>query len=140
MPAWIDAVEYGKFGRATVTATLFGGMDPSLYADFQKDSQVVVNASENTLKHSGGDYGPAHMASKGLILEVTKASGDVPLGSSGIQVRFETDLVIEGIRPTRIVRIRPAGWPAVQVPKEEYMGDGSNPEVRFPTPAIFPKY
>jgi hypothetical protein len=28
LPAWIDAVEYGKFGRATVTATLFGGMDP----------------------------------------------------------------------------------------------------------------
>jgi hypothetical protein len=36
MPAWIDAVEYGKFGRATVTATLFGGMDASLYADFKK--------------------------------------------------------------------------------------------------------
>ena len=27
MAAWIDAVEYGKFGRATITATLFGGMD-----------------------------------------------------------------------------------------------------------------
>lgn len=36
MPAWIDAVEYGKFGRATVTATLFGGMDESLYADFKR--------------------------------------------------------------------------------------------------------
>ena len=32
MAAWIDAVEYGKFGRATVTATLFGGMDASLIA------------------------------------------------------------------------------------------------------------
>jgi hypothetical protein len=36
MAAWIDAVEYGKFGRATITATLFGGMDDSLYADFKK--------------------------------------------------------------------------------------------------------
>ena len=36
MPAWIDSVEYGKFGTATVTATLFGGMDSSLYADFKK--------------------------------------------------------------------------------------------------------
>jgi hypothetical protein len=140
MPAWIDAVEYGQFGRATVTATLFGGMDASLYADFQKGSQVTVNASENTLKHTGGDYGPAHMASKGSILDVTKASGDVPLGSSGIQIRFETDLIIEGIRPTRIVRIRAANWPLVQVPKEEYLGDGSSGEGRFPTPAIFPKY
>jgi hypothetical protein len=140
MPAWIDAVEYGKFGRATVTATLFGGMDASLYADFQKGDQVLVNGSENTLKHAGGAYGPAHMASKGPILDVTKVSGDPPLGSSGIQIRFETDLVIEGIRPTRVVRMRPAGWPAVQVPREEYVGDSSNAEDRFPTPAIFPKY
>jgi hypothetical protein len=140
MPAWVDAVEYGKFGRATVTATLFGGMDSSLYADFQKDSPVLMNGSENTLKHAGGAYGPAHMASKGTILDVTKASGNPPLGSSGIQIRFETDLVIEGIRPTRVVRVRPASWPQVQVPREEYMGDGSNPEDRFPTPAIFPKY
>jgi hypothetical protein len=140
MPAWIDAVEYGKFGRATVTATLFGGMDASLYADFQKDSQVVVNGAENTLKHAGGAYGPAHMASKGSILNVTKASGDAPLGSSGIQIQFETDLIIEGIRPARVVRVRATGWPQVLVPREEYVGDSSNAEDRFPTPAIFPKY
>ncbi len=140
MPAFVDAVEYGKFGRAIVTVTLFGGMDASLYADFQKDSQVVVNGAENTLKHAGGAYGPAHMASKGSILNITKASGDAPLGSSGIQVQFETDLVIEGIRPTRVVRVRAAGWPQVQVPREEYVGDSSGPEDRFPTPAIFPKY
>ena len=51
MPAWIDAVEYGKFGRATVTATLFGGMDASLYADFKKGVPAMMNAVENTLKH-----------------------------------------------------------------------------------------
>lgn len=140
MPAWIDSVEYGKFGHATVTATLFGGMDPSLYADFQKGGQVIVNGSENTLKHAGGAYGPAHMASRGPILDVMKVPGVVPFGSSGIQVQFETDLIIEGIRPTRVVRICPSSWPQVQVPREEYLGDGSNAEDRFPTPAIFPKY
>ena len=30
-----------------------------------------------------------------------------PLGSSGIQIRFETDLIIEGVRPGRVVRVRP---------------------------------
>ena len=140
MPAWIDAVEYGKFGRAKVTATLFGGMDDSLYADFKKDTPALMNAVENTLKHTHGAYGPAHMASRGSLLEVTKAPGDAPLGSSGIQIRFETDLIIEGIRPGRVVRIRPAGWPEVQVPREEYLNDGANLEERFPTPAIFPKY
>ena len=140
MPAWVDAVEYGKFGRATVTATLFGGMDAALYADFKKDSKVLMNGAENTLKHAGGEYGPAHMASKGPILDVTKATGDVPLGSSGIQIRFETDLIIEGIRPARVVRVRPAGWPQVDLPREEFLGDGNSLEGRFPTPAIFPKY
>ena len=100
-----------------------------------------MNASENTLKHAGGNYGPAHMASKGPILDVTKATGDVPLGSSGFQIRFETDLIIEGIRPGRIVRVRPAGWPEVNIPREEFLGDGKfSHEDRFPTPAIFPKY
>jgi hypothetical protein len=60
MPAWVDAVEYGKFGRATVTATLFGGMDDSLYADFQKGVEAQINGAENTLKHTGGHYGPGH--------------------------------------------------------------------------------
>lgn len=116
-------------------------MAPSLYSDFQKGSRVQMKAAENTLKHSGGGYGPAHMASQGPILDVTKATGDVPLSSSGVQIRFETDLVIEGIRPTRVVRVRSAAWPDVNVPREEDLGDGKfSHEDRFPTPAIFPKY
>ena len=141
MPAHVDNVEYGKFGRAKVTVTLFGGMDPALYADFQKDGQALINAAENTLKHAGGHYGPAHMASKGPIAEVTKLPGSAPMGSSGIQVTMETDLIIEGIRPGKVVRIRAAVWPAVDLPREEYLGDGEfRIEDRFPTPAIFPKY
>ncbi len=138
MAAWIDAVEYGKFGRATITATLFGGMDASLYADFTKGSAALMNPVANTLKHTHGAYGPAHMASKGPLLDVIKLPGTAPLGSSGIQIKFETDLIIEGIRPTRIVRVRPASWPQAQVPREEYLNDSL--EERFPTPTIFPKY
>lgn len=140
MPAWIDAVEYGKFGRAIVTATLFGGMDDSLYTDFKNGSSAMMNAVENTLKHTHGAYGPAHMASRGTILDVTRTEGEAPLGSSGIQIRFETDLIIEGIRPGRVVRVRPGNWPQVQVPREEYLNDASSLEERFPTPAIYPKY
>ena len=140
MPAGIDHVEYGKFGQATVTATLFGGMDESLYADFKKGAGASVNGVENNLKHAGGNYGPAHMASKGTILDVTRTTDNVPVGSSGIQIRFETDLIIEAIRPGRIVRISPANWPLVNLPREEYISDNNNPEDRFPTPAIFPKY
>lgn len=140
MPAWIDAVEYGKFGRAKVTATLFGGMDDALYADFKKGAPAMMNAVENTLKHTHGAYGPSHMASRGSILDVTKTEGTPPLGSSGIQVHFETDLIIEGLRPGRVVRVRVGNWPQVQPPREEFLDDGNNMEERFPTPAIFPKY
>ncbi|MGC4002331.1 MAG: hypothetical protein QM811_03965 [Pirellulales bacterium] len=141
MPAWVDHVEYGKFGRATVTATLFGGMDASLYADFKKDVPTLMAAAENTLKHSAGAYGPDHMAATGTISDVKDSSNDAPFGSSGVQIRFETDLVTEGMRPGRVVRIRPANWPRHAVPREEYLNDGgSSHEERFPTPAIFPKY
>ena len=140
LPAWIDAIEYGKFGRATITATLFGGMDPSLYADFKPGIAALMNGVENTLKHTeGGTAGPTQMAARGKLLDVAKLPGDAPLGSSGIQIRFETDLITEGMRPTRIVRVRPANWPDLHLPREEYIGQGSIDE-RFPAPSLFPKY
>ncbi len=142
MPAWVDAVDYGKFGRATVTATLFGGMDPALYADFKAGITALMNGVENTLKHTeGGTAGPTQMAARGKLLDVTKLPGEAPVGSSGIQIRFETDLITEGMRPTRIVKVRPASWPDVHLPREEYLGNGaSSIDERFPTPAIFPNY
>jgi hypothetical protein len=140
MAGWVDSVEYGRFGRATVTATLFGGMDEALYADFKPGVPAMMNAVENTLKHIHGAYSPAHMASRGSILEVIKVPGEPPLGSSGIQIHFETDLIIEGLRPGRIVRVRPGNWPVVDVPREEYLNDANSIEERFPSPAIFPKY
>ena len=113
--------------------------DESLYADFRKGSRALLAQSENTLKHwAGGTAGTSQMASKGPILDVTKTKGEIPLGSSGIQIDFETDLITEGIRPGRIVRIRPANWPDIHVPREEYLKDSSaTHEDRFPTPAIF---
>lgn len=138
MPAFVDAVEYGKFGEATVTATLFGGMDPSLYADFKKGVTGQMAVSDANLKHFEGWVSHSHMAIRGPILEVTKQDKDVPFGSSGIQIRMKVDLVLEGFRPKRIVRIRPLNWPDDAVPREEYTG--GRKEERFPTSAIFPKY
>ena len=54
---------------------------------------------------------------------------------------FERTFITEGMRPTRGVRIRPADWPDVHLPREEYLNSGNfRHEERFPTPAIFPKY
>ena len=81
------------------------------------------------------------MASKGVILDITKKQNGVSLGSSGIQLSLETNLVTEGFRPGKVIRIRPANWPVLEVPREEYIQqtrDGI--EKRFPTPDIFPQY
>ena len=138
MPAWVDGVEYGQFGSATVTVTLFGGMDSSLYADFQKDIKGQIAASETNLKHEYGTVRQSLVAISGPIVDVIKQDNDIPLGSSGIQIRIQVDQIIEGIRPGRIVRFRPMSWPDDAVPREEYT-EGHLDE-RFPSPDIFPKY
>lgn len=138
MPAWIDSVEYGKFGTATVTATLFGGMDSSLYADFKKGASARMNSVTDRLKHNHGAYGPSHMACRGPILNVIKIDGEIPTGSSGVQIQFKTDLITEGVRPGRIVRVWPGNWPTPNVPREEYINKGLLE--RYPTPDIFPTY
>jgi hypothetical protein len=141
MPGWVDEVEYGKFGRAKVTLTLFGGMDQSLYADFRKDQNATLASSENTLKHwAGGTAGTIQMASKGVIMDISKKEKNIPLGSSGIQLSLETNLVTEGFRPGKVIRIRPATWPVLEIPREEYIDDDRDGiDIRFPTPAIFPE-
>jgi hypothetical protein len=138
MPAFVDAVEYGKYGEATVTATLFGGMAPELYADFKKGGQGQMAASEANLKHMTGNVSHSSRAIRGSILDVTNQDKAAPPGSSGIQIRMKLDVALEGFRPGRIVRIRPMNWPDDSVPREEYTN--SNREERFPSPDIFPKY
>ena len=141
MPGWVDKVVYGKFGRAKISVTLFGGMDQSLYADFKNDQNATLASSENTLKHwAGGTAGTIQMASKGVIREITKKQKGVQLGSSGIHLSLETNLVTEGFRPGKVIRIRPNTWPVLEVPREEYIDDDRDGiDIRFPTPDIFPQ-
>ena len=141
MPGWVDKVVYGKFGRAKISVTLFGGMDQSLYADFKNGQNATLASSENTLKHwAGGTAGTIQMASKGVIREITKKQKGVQLGSSGIHLSLETNLVTEGFRPGKVIRIRPNTWPVLEVPREEYIDDDRDGiDIRFPTPDIFPQ-
>ena len=107
-------------------------MDESLYADFKKDTSALMNAVESNLKHTHGAYSPAHGEQR-PILDVVKTKGEIPFGSSGIQIHFKTDLIIEGIRPGRNIRVRSSHWPNVNIPRENILRE--YPEERFP--AIF---
>jgi hypothetical protein len=74
------------------------------------------------------------------VVNFSTAHGSVELREISTPAIGPADVLL-GIRPTRIVRVRPADWPNVRVPREEYLGDGTfGHEDRFPTPAISPKY
>lgn len=132
MPAHVDAVEHGKFGAATVSVTLFGGMAESLYADFKPKQRGKMAAAEDTLR----TWWPDHDGMDGEIVAVSRDDSDVPLGSSGIQVQFKVPLILEGFRPGSIVRLRPGNWPNVKPPVEERVRSF---EERWPSPAVFLK-
>jgi len=134
MPALVDGVEYGKSGEAAVTATLFGGMDSSLYADFQKGIRVQVCPAAANLKRGVGDHSKSQDAIDGAILDVRRIEGGLPQGSSGIQVRMKLGMVLEGFRAGGVVRIRPMNWPEPAVPREEFF---ESIEDRYPSPDIF---
>lgn len=130
VPARVDAIDYGKFGCATITVTLFGGMDPSLYADFKPGSSVRMAAAEDTLR----TWWPNHDGMNGKIVAVEKSTEPESLASSGVQVKFQVELVLEGFRPGRTIRLGSLSRPDVKPPVEELI---RNFEDRWPSPDIF---
>ncbi|WP_145090123.1 hypothetical protein [Anatilimnocola aggregata] len=116
LPAWIDRVEDNDFGGGMVTLTLFGGMDPSLYADLKatQDKGFGVAAAEKTLRtwfHRGDKK-------IGQVIE-WKESTNPPPGSSGIQIRLKFTELLDGYRPGRVVRVKCHDWIFVTMPPEE---------------------
>lgn len=132
MPARIDNVLQENFGPATITATLFGGMDETLYTDFKPGIGAQMAAAEETLR----TWWPDHDGMDGRIIAVEKNDNEPEFGSSGIQIQFQVPLALEGFRPGRIVRIRPHHWPKVKPPVEELV---KSLEDRWPSPEIFEK-
>jgi hypothetical protein len=87
-------------------------------------------AAESTLR----TWWPDHDGMDGKIVAVGRSESPVPFGSSGIQIKFDVELVLEGFRPGRIVKIRPHSWPKVKPPYEELI---KGPEDRWPGLEIF---
>ena len=132
MPAVVDSIEYGKFGHAKVLVTLFGGMDDSLYKDFTIGSHGQMAVAEDTLR----TYWKDHDGMEGKIESVELLEGEPQFGSSGIQVLYSMNLILEGFRPGRIVRVRPGNWPKAKPPYEENI---KGYDSRWPSPDIFSK-
>ena len=116
LPGWIDSVEDNDFGGGTLTLTLFGGMDPSLYADLKaaQDKGYHVAVAEKTLRTW------FHRSDRklGNVAE-WKETESPPPGSSGIQITMRFTELLDGYRPGRCVRLKCDNWAFVTIPSEE---------------------
>ncbi|MBI1246634.1 hypothetical protein GC197_02175 [bacterium] len=106
----IDAVDNQK---RILTITLFDGIDEKLLEDFQKDRTAHVFVAEPTLQ----TYDQVNDRKSGPILSRTEV--EKRPGSSGVQIQVQPQLLLEGYRPGRIVRVMPTNWPLVTLPTEE---------------------
>lgn len=111
---WIDAVDNQQ---AIVTVTLFGAFDPKLKEMFRvtqttNDTMIAATAEDNLRT-----WDQINDRKRGTWLEA-KEIPVVP-GSSGLQVKFKAELLIEGFRPKRIIRLWPSPWRIDDLPREE---------------------
>jgi hypothetical protein len=117
LPGWVDGVEYEADqpnGTATVSVTLFGGMDASLYDEVTGSRNAQIAVAEPTLRTWRKDQD----SQGGPLLEVRK-SPSPPHGSSGIRLRVRVRQVLEGYRKGGIVRVGVSSFPASVLPPEE---------------------
>jgi hypothetical protein len=107
---WIDAVDNAS---GVVTATLFDAADPSLLKELRVKEHVAASVAEDSLR----TYDQTNDTRRGPVLEL-KAAAAAP-GSSGIQVLFKPDRLLEGYRPKRYLRLFAGGWRVDDLPREE---------------------
>ena len=115
LPAWIDRVDGGK-----LTVTLFSGDQTGLKALFKdegfvpKDRAVYAAVANEELR----TYNPPVDAMRCKVLEVQSAPTDCH-GCSGERWVIEPELLLEGYRKGRVIRLFIDGWPIKDMPKGE---------------------
>ncbi|MFT5468312.1 MAG: hypothetical protein ACI8UO_003421 [Verrucomicrobiales bacterium] len=128
LPGWVKAVDNDT---QIVTITFFDGLDQALFKELTDINPEPLGwptsggakddlAPKGTIavaRHTLMTYDPTNDRKGGNILKI----GEVPTvpGCSGVEIQVECDMLLEGFRPTKIVRFYPASWPFITVPKEE---------------------
>ncbi len=94
-----------------------------------------MNAGQVVLLYDGPKAESAILRPDSSRLEPI-LSVEYPEGSSASGIVRLKNLVLEGFRPGRLVRIRPQVWPKIKPPVEEQI---RSLEDRWPSPDIFKK-
>ncbi len=122
--------EHGLAGRVeaaddktkTLTVTLFDGFDHTLLKDFNqkvlfKEMLVPPFTAVAVAEDSLRAYDPIIDIKRAPIVEIK--SGPTAPGNSGWQITCHPDLMLEGFRPGRIVRLYAGVWGVADLPREE---------------------
>ena len=115
LPAYIETVDNHN---PMVTLTLFASGYPELFKDLhvgKKAKLAVADESTRTIEPAGGQGGPDAIESE--IIEIK--SVPVRSGSSGFQIILKPQILLEGFRPRRVVRLAPPGFDIL--PAEEHL-------------------
>jgi hypothetical protein len=107
---WIESVDNQA---GTVTVTLFDGADPALLKEIKVKDGVAAAVAEESLR----TYDQNNDVRRGPVLEV-KSVPPLP-GSSGVQVTFKPNPLLEGYRPKRYLRLFAGPWRVDDLPREE---------------------
>jgi hypothetical protein len=111
---WIDAVDNQQ---SVVTITLFNAFDPKLKEMFRVTQTTNDTATAACAEENLRTYDQINDRKRGTLLEAK----EVPVvpGSSGLQLKFKSELLLEGFRPKRYIRIWPGIWKIDDLPREE---------------------
>lgn len=110
LAGWVDEVDNEQ---GIVTVTFFAGFDPALKDDYPVAGAVAAAVAEDSLR----TYDQASDVMSGPILALkTVPAGP---GSSGLQITFKPQTLLEGYRPKRIVRLLSKKWKVQSLPREE---------------------
>jgi len=107
---WVESVDNQA---GTVTVMLFDAADPALLKEVRVKGHLGAAVAEENLR----TYDQHNDIRGGPVLDV-KQIPPVP-GSSGVQVTFKPNPLLEGYRPKRFLRVFPGGWRVDDLPREE---------------------
>lgn len=110
-----------------VTVEFFGGVDPALFDEIRIPvSTPGTGGAPPTITSRPGlavareslmTYDPVNDRKRGDVLELKRVA--IEPGGAGFRIRLKMDMLLEGYRPHRIVRLYPASWPVQALPREE---------------------